>query len=315
MKKIHHFFNTEISDSLRILSDSMFEKKGIQFFVKRDDLLHPEVSGNKWRKLKYNLIEAKKQNNRTLLTLGGAFSNHIAAVAAAGALFDFETIGIIRGEKIQPLNPTLAFAERCGMKLRYIDRAQYRKRNQPEFVENLKKEYGDFYFLPEGGTNNLAMKGTAEIIDELARDLPQPPDFICIPVGTGGTAGGVISQAAIKFPKTKIVCFPALKGDFIKNEIEFLLQRKENNWHLQTDYHFGGYAKWNNNLIGFINSFKTNFNIPLEPLYTGKMFFGIFDLTKKDFFPEGSTIVAVHTGGLQGIKGFNQRFGDIISTD
>ena len=286
MKKIHHFFNTEISDSLRTLTHPMFDRKGVRFFVKRDDLLHPKVPGNKWRKLKYNLIEAKKQNKRTLLTLGGAFSNHIAAVAAAGELFNFETIGIIRGEKIEPLNPTLTFAERCGMKLRYIDREQYRKRNQPEFEGNLKTEYGDFYFLPEGGTNDLAMKGTTEIIDELARDLPQPPNFICIPVGTGGTAGGIISQAAIKFPKTKIVCFPALKGDFIKKEIEFLLQRKEINWHLQTDYHFGGYAKWNDELIDFINSFKTNFNIPLDPLYTGKMFFGIFDLLKKRFFSE-----------------------------
>ena len=315
MKKNHHFFTTQTSERLQVLTNELLDRKGIELLVKRDDLLHPEVSGNKWRKLKYNLIEARKQNQATLLTLGGAFSNHIAAVAAAGELLDFETIGIIRGEKMEPLNSTLAFAEKCGMRLHFVDRKMYKERNEPTFLKKLKNEFGDFYFLPEGGTNQLAIKGCAEIIDELENELPESPDFICVAVGTGGTAAGIISQAAVKFPKAKIVCFPALKGNFLQKEIETLLQLQLDNWHLRTEYHFGGYAKWNSELIDFINDFKTNYNIPLDPLYTGKMFYGIFDLIEKGFFPKGSKIVAVHTGGLQGIKGFNQRFGDIILTD
>lgn len=315
MKKIHHFFNTKTSDALQVLTNQTIEAKGIQLFVKRDDLLHPEVSGNKWRKLKYNLIEARKQNQTTLLTLGGAFSNHIAAVAAAGKIFDFKTIGIIRGEKIGALNPTLAFAEKCGMKQQFIDRKTYRERKEPAFLENLKNKFGDFYFLPEGGTNQLAIKGTAEIVDELQEELPQSPDFICVPVGTGGTAAGIILQAAVKFPKAKIVCFPALKGNFLQKEIENILQLQLDNWHLRIEYHFGGYAKWNSELVDFINKFKTNYNVLLDPLYTGKMFYGIFDLIEKDFFPKESKIIAVHTGGLQGVKGFNERFGSIILTD
>ncbi len=311
MSKIHHFFNTKNSSLLKKLDFDRFGVNNIRVYVKRDDLLHPFVSGNKWRKLKYNLLEAEEKGHKTLLTFGGAFSNHIAAVAAAGSEFDFKTIGIIRGEKVEPLNPTLAYATQQGMELHFVSRTDYKKRSAPDFIKKFEKQFGTFYHLPEGGTNHLAIKGCSEIIEEINSDLMQRPDYICAPCGTGGTLAGLIAKAD---PATHILGFSALKGDFLKEEIKTLLSsfdaNHSQNWSLNTDYHFGGYAKWTPELVNFINEKRSK--IILDPIYTGKMFFGIFDLIQKGFFKSGSTIVALHTGGLQGIEGFNQRFGQVL---
>ena len=313
MSKIHHFFNTQKSSLLKKQEFELLSANGIDLWIKRDDLLHPDVSGNKWRKLKYNLIEAENLEHDTLLTFGGAFSNHIAAVAAAGSLFNFKTIGLIRGEKQKELNPTLQFATEKGMQLYYINRNDYRKKNDPDFIKSFEKDFGRFYYLPEGGTNQLAVKGCSEIISEINQQLKQSPDYICAPCGTGGTLAGLISKAN---PKSKVIGFSTLKGDFLEKEINDLLNRftpnYSKNWTLNTDYHFGGYAKWTEELISFINQMHPT--IILDPVYTGKMFFGIFDLIEKGFFEKGCTIVAIHTGGLQGIEGFNQRFDNLILT-
>ncbi|MFD1614894.1 1-aminocyclopropane-1-carboxylate deaminase/D-cysteine desulfhydrase [Gelatiniphilus marinus] len=275
------------------------KNKAVELFLKREDNIHPFVSGNKYRKLKYNLIEAKNNGFKTLLTFGGAYSNHIAAVASAGQIHGFNTIGVIRGnelfEKIKS-NPTLSFAKQCGMQFKFVSREAYRYKASKLFIDNLKEEFGDFYLVPEGGTNTLAIKGCEEILSEADKNF----DFICTAVGTGGTVSGLISASK---PNQKVLGFSALKGDFLQQDISKFVAKT--NWELISDYHFGGYAKINEDLISFINDFKKDYQIPLDPVYTGKMMFGISDLIEKGYFPKGSKILAIHTGGLQGIAGMN----------
>lgn len=271
----------------------------ISLAVKREDLTHPCVSGNKYRKLKYNLLQAKIENHTQILTYGGAFSNHIAAVAFAGKENGFKTIGIIRGEELNQKiaeNPTLQFAQACGMTFEFVSRENYRNKNEAAFIAQLEQKFGSFYLIPEGGTNALAIKGCEAILTEFDSEY----DFICCAVGTGGTISGLINSLK---PHQKVLGFPALKGDFLKEEIcKFA---RNDHWDLINAYHFGGYAKVNEELIRFINQFYSKTGILLDPLYTGKMVFGIMDLIRQDYFPKGSKILAIHTGGIQGIQGMN----------
>ncbi len=280
-----------------------FPGTGNSLFIKREDLLHPEVSGNKFRKLKYNLKAAKEKGENQLLTFGGAYSNHIAAVAAAGKIGGFKTVGVIRGEELAAdlentlkLNSTLQFAASCGMHLHFVTREEYRNKDQVEFLEDLRRQYGSFYLLPEGGTNPLAVKGCEEILSANDKDY----DFVCCPVGTGGTVSGIINSSGIQ----QVLGFSSLKGDFLEGEVK--IHTRKTNWTMIKDYHFGGYGKISEELILFINNFRSKYHISLDPVYTGKMFFGIFDLIDKSFFPANSRILAVHTGGLQGIEGMNK---------
>lgn len=271
----------------------------ISLTIKREDLNHPFISGNKLRKLKYNLLQAKAENKETLLTFGGAFSNHIAAVAYAGKEQGFKTIGIIRGDELfdkTEENPTLRFAQENGMKFEFVSREDYRLKSENQFIEKLKKKFGDFYLIPEGGTNELAVKGCEEILTEEDSVF----DYVCCAVGTGGTISGLINSA---LPNQKILGFPALKGDFLTDEIRIFA--KKDNWNLISDYHFGGYGKVNLELIEFINTFFEKTKVPLDPIYTGKMVFGVIDLINKNYFPAHSKILLIHTGGLQGIDGMN----------
>jgi len=296
------------------LHAAVFEQQSIRLLVKRDDLLHPHVSGNKWRKMKYNLSEARQQGFSKLLTFGGAYSNHIAATAAAGAEFGFSTAAIVRGERIEPLNPTLRFAEQCGMKLHFVSRTDYREKKavQPGLL-GIDEE--KFYVLPEGGTNCLALPGCREIVAEAEVQLDGLPDYFCVPCGTGGTLAGIVDGLK---GRASALGVSVLKGDFHRKEIAALLATcgspVPQNWSVRTDYNFGGYAKFTPALIDFINDFKTQHGIPLDPIYSGKLFFAIFDLAVKGFFKKGTTVLAVHTGGLQGIAGFNERFGELIIT-
>ena len=278
----------------------LLREKGIHLYIRREDTIHPLISGNKYRKLKYNLLEAKKQGKDTLLTFGGAFSNHIAATACAGHEQGIKTIGVIRGEELQDNwqdNPTLTLAHEHGMQFHFVSRADYRLKSEPLFIQNLKDRFGDVHVLPEGGTNALAVKGCSEILTKEDAQF----DYICSAVGTGGTLTGLINAAR---PHQTVLGFPALKGDFLIEEIRTFVHNDR--WKLVTDYHFGGYAKVDRPLIDFINLFKSKTGIPLDPIYTGKMLFGIFDLVKKGVFPHGTQILAIHTGGLQGIKGMNR---------
>ena len=277
----------------------LFTKNNIHVSIKREDLIHPIVSGNKFRKLKYNLLEAKNQNHKTILTFGGAFSNHIAAVAFAGSENGFKTIGVIRGDelvdKIQE-NPTLKFAQECGMQFEFVTRNQYQNKNEASFIDYLKLKCGDFYLIPEGGTNELAVKGCEEILTADDNEF----DYICCCVGTAGTISGIINSSN---SVQKILGFPALKGDFLNDEIRTFA--KNNNWQLITDYHFGGYAKIADELIDFINEFSSDYKVLLDPIYTAKMAFGVIDLINKGFFEDNSKVLMIHSGGLQGIQGIN----------
>ena len=280
------------------ISFPLLKEKGIKLFIKRTDQTHKHVSGNKWYKLKYNLIEAKKKGFQTLLTFGGAYSNHIAATACAAKENGFKSIGVIRGEEHLPLNPTLQFAKEQGMHIHYVSRSDYREKTTPDFLEKLKVQFSDFYLIPEGGTNKLAIQGTSEILE--ANDTQ---DYICCAVGTGGTIAGIINAST---NKQTVIGFPAIKGiDVLGKDIENWTNKQ--NWKLINDYVCGGYAKVNEELVEFINKFNTVHDIPLDAVYTGKMMLGILDLVAKDYFPKGSTILAIHTGGLQGNKGMSER--------
>ena len=275
------------------------ENTNISLYIKREDLLHPHISGNKFRKLKYNLEQAKSENKETLLTFGGAFSNHILAVAAAGKEQGFKTIGIIRGEELKATileNPTLKKAQDFGMVFEFVDREIYREKKSPKFIRLLAEKFGDFYLIPEGGTNDLAVKGCEEILTVTDEKF----DYICCAVGTGGTLSGLINCSK---DGQQVLGFPVLKGDFLREDIcKFV---SGSNWDLITEYHFGGYAKVSEELILFINEFYQKYKIPLDPIYTGKMMFGVMDLINKNYFPENSKILVIHTGGIQGIAGMN----------
>ena len=284
----------------------ILEEKKVELFIKREDEIHPFVSGNKFRKLKYNIAEAKNQKKETVLTFGGAFSNHIVATAVAGNLSGLKTIGVVRGdelgkdvEKTLSKNATLREAHNNGMQFLFISRSEYREKTSKEFIQYLKNQLGDFYLIPEGGTNELAIKGCEEILTEKDENF----DYICSAIGTGGTISGLINSTK---NHQKVIGFPALMGNFLEKEINQFSKRNDN-WGLETEYHFGGYGKYNSELIRFINQFNEQTNIPLDPIYTGKMIFGILDMIEKNQFSENSKILAIHTGGLQGIDGFNQK--------
>lgn len=276
------------------LQDSLSNMAGIRLLMKCEYLNHPFTSGNKWWKLKYNLEEASRLGCKKLLTFGGAYSNHIYATAAAAHELEFESIGIIRGEENLPLNPTLAFAKAKGMDLHYVSREEYRRKTEPDFLKGLKELFGDFYLIPEGGTNTLAVRGVAEFANLLLNEAAF--DYLCLPVGTGGTIAGMISGLD---RGKKIVGFPVLKGaSFLEYEIRAYTENE--NGQLMYEYHFGGYAKSNELLKAFIKEFERSNNIPLDPIYTAKMMFGVFDLIKQGFFKRGSVVLVLHTGGLQG---------------
>lgn len=307
------------------VNDPNLKDSGIRLLIKRDDLIHEHISGNKWRKLKYNLREAAEQNHHTLLTFGGAYSNHIAATAFAAEKAGFSSIGIIRGED-DVANPTLKFARESGMQLHFVSREDYRKmtrvggcRGKPlqpnqavgaygdtPALDGLEEKFGRFFLIPEGGANGLGVRGCAEILPEVDEDF----DVVCCAAGTGTTLAGL---ALTLKENQKLLGFPALKGgDFLKDEVERLIHESNLkhgtlNLELINDYHFGGYAKMKPELLDFINGFQERTGIPLDPIYTGKMMFGIYDMISNGRFENGTTILAIHTGGLQGWQGMMHR--------
>lgn len=267
-------------------------------FVKREDLIHPIVSGNKWHKLKYNLIAAQQQGYDTVLSFGGAYSNHIHALAGAGHALGLNTIGVIRGEAYEPLNATLQFAVDHHMVLHYLNRIDYRRKNTPEMIADLHAQWGAFYCIPEGGSNALAVKGCADIV----ADIDEPFDVIACACGTGGTLAGLVTGLT---GNAHALGFAVLKGgDFLNQAVQQFVQEgaeaSYDNWSVNLDYHFGGYAKSKPPLLAFIADFERRHGIPLEPVYTGKLMYGVFDLIEQGYFPAGSSIVVLHSGGLQG---------------
>ncbi|QBA65653.1 1-aminocyclopropane-1-carboxylate deaminase/D-cysteine desulfhydrase [Muriicola soli] len=275
------------------------KQRDISLHLRREDLTHPMLSGNKFRKLKYNLQEAKKSNCTNLLTFGGAYSNHIPAAAYAASANGMSSRGIIRGEELADRwknNPTLVSAAKMGMEFEFVSREEYRLRENKDYQADLLRRHKNPYLIPEGGTNALGVKGCEEILTTEDRFY----DVICCSVGTGGTLAGLSNSAC---EHQKLLGFPALKGDFLKEDIGKYTTAK--NWTLITTYHFGGYGRVTKELVAFINSFKEKTKIPLDPIYTAKMMFGIIDMVKQGKFKKGAKILAIHTGGLQGIEGMN----------
>ena len=276
------------------LHDDRLAARRVRLYLKRDDLIHPEIPGNKWRKLKHNLSAAREQGHSKLLTFGGAYSNHIRATAAAGHYLDFSTLGIIRGEEHVPLNRSLRYAAGLGMQLSYMDRTTYRRKHEPDIIAGLREKHGNFYLLPEGGSNTLAVRGCAELPAELGIEF----DVICCPVGTGGTLAGV---AASLLPEQRALGVAVLKGgQFLAGDVAEL-QRQEYaavsaNWSIEYGFHFGGFAKSTPELHAFIDDFERRHDLRLDWIYVAKMMYGVFALVEQGKFASQSVIVAVVTG-------------------
>lgn len=278
--------------------------RAIDLHVLRLDDIHPQISGNKWFKLKFNIEHALKNNFKTIITFGGAYSNHIVACAAACNYYRLNAVGIIRGEPVVPLNYSLRFAVQCGMQLHFVSRTDYKHKSNEEFINSIRKQYPDAYIIPEGGANKLAIKGCAEINEY----IPDDTELITLACGTASTMAGIVSAAK---NNQKVMGFSVLKGgDFLNKNLNGYLNEVElsgKKFSINTEYHFGGYAKFNQQLFDFINDFYRKTYIPLDFVYTGKMMYGLFDLIKKEAIKE-KKIVAIHTGGLQGNYSIKEKF-------
>lgn len=305
----------KLPSPIQTIADEYTEAAGISLHIKREDLIHTQISGNKYRKLLYNLQEAQSQQASALLTFGGAHSNHIYATAAAGYLNNLQTIGIIRGEETLPTNETLAFAQTCGMELQYMSRSHYRHKADTVFLQKLRDKFGEhLYIVPEGGSNAQAVKGCTDIIRELqTQDGGIPFNYVACACGTGGTLAGIVAGLEQYRYPAKALGFAVLKGaDFLHTDIAQLLhaytqryapevsiENYRNRYELQLDYHFGGYAKQKPDLVNFIQWFEAHHGIKIEFVYTGKILFGIYHLIKQKFFKKGEKLLILHTGGLR----------------
>jgi 1-aminocyclopropane-1-carboxylate deaminase len=276
---------------LNEIKDVLFEARGLKVYVLRLDAIHPFISGNKWYKLKYNIEEFKKSGKEYLVTFGGAFSNHIVATAAAGKAFGIKTIGIIRGEELNDRsNKVLEFASRCGMKPVFVKREEYRELKNDLNAVEVKLNSQDLFVVPEGGSNEFALKGCAEIKKDIHIDF----DYILTACGTGMTLAGIAKSLE---PHQKAVGISVLHGEsFLDRDVS--RWSGKNDFEIIHDYHFGGYAKTNDELNRFCNEVYFDHYISIEPIYTGKMFYGLYDLIKNDYFPHGKTIIALHSGGI-----------------
>lgn len=296
------------ASTLTRIDDDEFHSRGLEVLIKRDDLLHPVISGNKWRKLKYILDHALKLDAECIVSMGGAYSNHLHALAFAGKSLGLKTKAYVRGERPAQLNPTLLDLQHWGMELSFVSRSEYRDLRTLRAHDSLPGLRAGEYWLPEGGASELALRGVAEIVGEI--DVPF--DVLATACGTGTTLAGLIAAV----PESVLVLgVAALKGAaFLQDDVKKLLSdecKQAANWTLLTDFHHGGFAKTTPQLLAFIRQFHDRHGIALEPVYTGKLLFAIYELVKQDYFAPGQRIVALHTGGLQGeraLSGYNPHF-------
>jgi 1-aminocyclopropane-1-carboxylate deaminase len=301
-----------VTPPTQLINSSVAAFADIKLYVLRLDCMHPLINGNKWFKLKYNLLEAKQKNFTKLLTFGGAYSNHIFATAAAGSLFGFDTIGVIRGEERLPLNPTLSFAAGQGMQLVYLERKAYQKWDTHQIQSQLRQRPGEAFVIPSGGSNLNGVRGCGEIVSQVDVEF----DTICLACGTGTTLAGI---ALSLHQGQRVIGFPVLKDGYVlAQEIDSLLRNylssglpiaiaSPSPWQLICNYHCGGYAKVNNELLLFKQQFEQMYGIPLDYIYTAKMFYGVMDLLHQGFFRPGERLLLLHTGGLQGNVGMEER--------
>lgn len=298
---------------IQAIKHPLLNTKNITLSIKRDDLLHKDISGNKWRKLKFNLIEARRLGKQHIVSFGGAYSNHIHALAAAGYYLGFKTTAIIRGEPHYANNPTLTQAQKWGMQLHFVTRQEYRQRSDSAYLQKLQQQFPDAIIVQEGGSNALALEGVMELCQEINFQTQNNVDHVVTATGSGGTLAGLIAGFSNN-NKTKITGIAVLKeAEYLKKHVKQLLveANKQNTapWQLQTEYHGGGYAKVSSSLTEFCLAFEKQTTIPIEPIYTGKMLYALFELIKQDYFNAGDNIIAIHTGGLQGRQGLQQRKG------
>jgi 1-aminocyclopropane-1-carboxylate deaminase len=279
------------------------EKNNVQVFMLRLDDIHPAISGNKLFKLIYFLEEAKESSHQTMLTFGGPYSNHLAATAFAGKALNLKSIAIVRGQKPKTLSQTLLFCLKQGMHLEFISRTLYQQKNENNFLQDLKTKFGNHILIPEGGFCAKGKEG-ASLINQYFTD--KNFTHICLPVGTATTFAGIVDANK---SETQIIGFPVLKNfNDVQQRFEELKVNCQRRYSLITDYHFGGYAKKTGELISFIKNFYATNKIELDFVYTAKMMFGIYHLIEKKFFKEGSKILSIHTGGLQGNQSLQINF-------
>ncbi len=279
------------------IEDAVFRRAGVRVLIKREDRNHPYISGNKWWKLKYNLERALSEKHTTLLTFGGAYSNHLYAVAAAASELGMKSIGVVRGEETLPLNATLSFAKRMGMELHYVSRDRYRDKTTEHFKKELRGDFGRFYLIPEGGTNAEAVRGCVEFGQTLVKEAEF--DVLCLPVATGGTMAGLVQ---VLMPRQRVIGFSVLRnGDFLEQEVRrWLPTPSAASWRIETRFDFGGFARATPELIHFIEAQRENNNLVLDPVYTSKTLMGIRSLVESGEFTASTTILMLHTGGLHG---------------
>lgn len=278
------------------LENPVLEKKNIKLQLARLDKIHPVISGNKLFKLHYFIDEAMQSNHKTMVSFGGAYSNHLVAIAFAGKESGLKSIGIVRGEEPKNLSHTLQQCLQYGMQLQFITRNEYKNTGQPDFINNLKLKYGDFTLVPEGGYHPLGAAGASLIMD-LLKD--KNATHICTATGTATTLAGLLLKAQ---QSQQVITVPVIKNmNDIEERLFYLINKKKhNNLQIFDDYHFGGYAKKTEELINFMNVFYANYGVPTDFVYTAKMMYAILDKINNNFFPAGSSIVCLHTGGLQG---------------
>jgi 1-aminocyclopropane-1-carboxylate deaminase len=301
------------------LNSGLFTEHNLSVEVLRLDLIHPQISGNKWFKLKRNLQKAKAENFKTIITFGGAFSNHIAATAAACKLEGFHSVGIIRGEETENLNPTLLKAKENGMLLHFADRETYTRKTDKQFKNELTKIFGEHYLIPEGGNNEEGILGCTEILK------PEwDHDIIFCASGTAATYAGILAGSrsdqvvvgisVLKGENTLVkdaldqlhFVFPAQK--FIIHGNDALDKKVISESCITNNYCFNGYAKLDKQLIAFKNKFEKEFMIPLDYIYTNKLCYAVLDLIKQNKIKPSSKILIIHCGGLQGNRGFEERY-------
>ena len=289
--KLEETFNPSL---LTKIDEPLCAHKGIELWMKRDDQLHPVISGNKWRKLKFILDHALYSGADTIISMGGVYSNHLHALAYIGKVLGLKTIAYVRGEAPAVLTPTLVDLKTWGMELRFISRTEYRQLRHYKGCLDLPGLKPQQYWLPEGGAQDLALCGVAELVTEI--DIAY--DHLCVPCGTGATLAGLISATS---DNISLIGFAALKkAGFLNADISSLLKQSKSNWQINLDYHFGGFASTTPDLLNFISAFEAKTTIQLEPVYTGKMMYALYDLISKGHFSAGQRIIAIHTGGLQG---------------
>ncbi len=289
---------------IQLLTHPIFDAHQLTVHIKRDDLIDPNISGNKWRKLKYNLQAAQQQNCNALASFGGAYSNHLRAVAAAGAGLGLATFGFVRGEPSAIINQNLRFCQQAGMTLFYIDRATYRQKYYPDVFSQLQAQIPENfnpYWLPDGGSNHYAVKGCAELIPEITQQLGFCPNYFVCPVGTGGTLAGLATALDGHQSATRALGIAVLNdSSYLKSLVDALLLGYNNkgcDFTIFDQFTFGGYAKTNDELLNFMRLFEETYAIPLDFVYSGKMVYGVLQLAQQGYFAKNSSLVLLHTGG------------------